>query len=77
MERGHRIGYMNLDILIKQKEEDNMKALGKWKKPILILSDAVLINLAYILAFYFRYNYRNFKFYWNNHKDIGLIITVI
>ena len=54
-----------------------MKALGKWKKPILILSDAVLINLAYILAFYFRYNYKNFKFYSSNYKEIALIVTVI
>jgi FlaA1/EpsC-like NDP-sugar epimerase len=54
-----------------------MKALGKWKKPILILSDAVLINLAYILAFYFRYNYSNFKFYSNNYKEIALIVTII
>jgi len=54
-----------------------MKALGKWKKIILILSDAVLINLAYILAFYFRYNYRNFKFYSNDYKEIAIIVTVI
>ena len=54
-----------------------MKALGKWKKPILILSDAVLINLAYILAFYFRYNYRNFKFYSNSYTEIAVIVTVI
>ncbi|MEK6263347.1 MAG: polysaccharide biosynthesis protein [Clostridium sp.] len=54
-----------------------MIAFGKWKKPILILSDAVLINLAYILAFYFRYDYRNFKFYLNNYKEIALIVTVI
>lgn len=39
-----------------------MKELAKWKKPILIISDAVLINLAYILNFYFRYNYTTFKF---------------
>lgn len=54
-----------------------MKALGKWKKPILILSDAVLINLAYILAFYFRYNYTNFKIYSSNYKEIALIVTFI
>ena len=60
-----------------KKEVDNMKALGKWKKPILILSDAVLINLAYILGFYFRYNYRDFMFYSNNYKEIALIVTVI
>ena len=54
-----------------------MKALGKWKKPILILSDAVLINLAYILAFFFRYNYRDFRFYSHNYKEIALIVTVI
>jgi FlaA1/EpsC-like NDP-sugar epimerase len=54
-----------------------MKALGKWKKPILILSDAVLINLAYILAFYFRYNYSSFRFYSRSYKEIALIVTVI
>ncbi|MBU3142607.1 nucleoside-diphosphate sugar epimerase/dehydratase [Clostridium sp. CF012] len=54
-----------------------MKALGKWKKPILILSDAVLINLAYILAFYFRYNFTTFKFYSKNYKEIAIIVTVI
>lgn len=54
-----------------------MKALGKLKKPILILSDAVLINLAYILAFYFRYNYRDFRFYSSNYKEIAIIVTVI
>ncbi|MBK5240798.1 nucleoside-diphosphate sugar epimerase/dehydratase [Clostridium sp.] len=54
-----------------------MKALGKWKKPILMLSDAVLINLAYILSMYFRYNYSDFRFYSNNYKKTALIITVI
>lgn len=54
-----------------------MKAIGKWKKPILILSDAVLINLAYILAFYFRYNYRDFRFYSRDFKEIAIIVTVI
>ncbi|WP_291636880.1 nucleoside-diphosphate sugar epimerase/dehydratase [Clostridium sp.] len=54
-----------------------MKVLGKWKKPILILSDAVLINLSYILALYFRYNFSNFKFYSNNYKEIAVIVTVI
>ena len=39
-----------------------MIALGKWKKPILILSDAVLINLAYILAFYFRCSASKYSF---------------
>lgn len=54
-----------------------MKVLGKWKKPILILSDAVLINLAYILALYFRYNYTSFKFYSSDYKEIAIIVTVI
>ena len=54
-----------------------MKALGKWKKTILILSDAVLINLAYILAFYLRYNYRDFKLYSNNYKEIALVVIGI
>lgn len=54
-----------------------MKVLGKWKKPILILSDAVLINLAYILAFYFRYNYRDFRSFSKNYIEIALIVTVI
>jgi FlaA1/EpsC-like NDP-sugar epimerase len=63
--------------LKNSKEVDKMKVLGKWKKPILILSDAVLINLAYILALYFRYNFSNFKFYSNNYKEIMIIVTVI
>jgi FlaA1/EpsC-like NDP-sugar epimerase len=54
-----------------------MKILGKWKKPILILSDAILINLAYILALFFRYNYKNFAFYSSDYKEIALIVTVI
>jgi len=54
-----------------------MKALRKWEKPILILSDVILINLAYMLAFYFRYNYRDFAFYFNSYKSIALIVTVI
>ncbi|MCB2293985.1 polysaccharide biosynthesis protein [Clostridium algoriphilum] len=54
-----------------------MKALGKWEKPILILSDVVLVNLAYMLAFYFRYNYRDFEFYFDSYKSIALIVTVI
>ena len=54
-----------------------MKVLGKWEKPILIISDVVLINLAYMLAFYFRYNYRDFEFYFNSYKAIALIVTII
>ncbi|MCB2306046.1 polysaccharide biosynthesis protein [Clostridium estertheticum] len=54
-----------------------MKILGKWKLPILMLSDAVLINLAYILAFFFIYNYKNFRFYSSSYKEIALIVTVI
>ncbi|MCB2293936.1 polysaccharide biosynthesis protein [Clostridium algoriphilum] len=54
-----------------------MKALGKWERPILILSDVLLINLAYMLAFYFRYNYRDFAFYFNSYKSIALIVTAI
>ncbi|MBW9173583.1 polysaccharide biosynthesis protein [Clostridium estertheticum] len=54
-----------------------MKVLGKWKLPILMLSDAVLINLAYILAFFFIYNYKNFRFYSSSYKEIALIVTVI
>ena len=59
------------------KEVDSVKALGKWKKPILMLIDAVLINLAYILAFYFRYNYSDFWFYSDSYKEVALIVTVI
>ncbi|MBU3183958.1 polysaccharide biosynthesis protein [Clostridium estertheticum] len=54
-----------------------MRVLGKWKKPILMLSDAVLINLAYILAFFFIYNYKNFRFYSSSYKEIALTVTVI
>jgi FlaA1/EpsC-like NDP-sugar epimerase len=59
------------------KEVDSVKALGKWKKPILMLSDAVLINLAYLLAFYFRYNHSDFWFYSDDYIEIALIVTVI
>ncbi|MBU3179780.1 polysaccharide biosynthesis protein [Clostridium psychrophilum] len=54
-----------------------MKAFGQWKKPLLILCDAALINLAYILGFFFRYNYRDFMFYSTSYKETALIVTVI
>ncbi|WP_243122852.1 nucleoside-diphosphate sugar epimerase/dehydratase [Haloimpatiens lingqiaonensis] len=54
-----------------------IKDLGKWKKPILIIIDAVLVNLSYILALYFRYNYSVFKNYASNYKDIAIIVTLI
>jgi len=54
-----------------------MKSLGKWEKPTLILCDVLLINVAYMLAFYFRYNYRDFAFYFNSYKSIALVVTVI
>ncbi|MGH4052320.1 MAG: polysaccharide biosynthesis protein [Clostridium sp.] len=54
-----------------------MKNLGKWKKPLLIISDAAVINVAYILGFFYRYNFRNFMFYANDYKTVALIVTVI
>ncbi|MFD3155941.1 polysaccharide biosynthesis protein [Haloimpatiens sp. FM7330] len=54
-----------------------MKDLGKWKRPILILIDAVLINLSYILALYFRYDYRIFRHFSTNYKKIAIIVTLI
>ena len=54
-----------------------MTTLGRWKKPLLILSDAALINLAYILGFFFRYNYKDFMFYSTSYKEIAITLTVI
>jgi len=54
-----------------------MKELGMWKKPVLMVIDGVLINLAYILAFYFRYNYSTFRFYSANYKKVAITVTII
>lgn len=56
---------------------EKIKDLGKWKKPILILIDAVLVNLSYILALYFRYNYSTFKSFSSSYKNIAIIVTII
>lgn len=58
-------------------EVRKIKDLGKWKKPILILIDAVLVNLSYILALYFRYNFSTFKNFASNYKNIAIIVTII
>lgn len=58
-------------------EVRKIKDLGKWKKLILILIDAVLVNLSYILALYFRYNFSTFKNFASNYKNIAIIVTII
>lgn len=54
-----------------------IKDLGKYRKIILILIDAVLINLSYILALYFRYNYSTFREFSTKYKEIAIIVTLI
>ncbi|GAA0083714.1 nucleoside-diphosphate sugar epimerase/dehydratase [Clostridium sp. CTA-7] len=54
-----------------------MKDLGKLRKPILILIDAALVNLSYILTLYFRYNYSTFIELASNYKEIAIIVTII
>lgn len=54
-----------------------MKDLGKYRKSILILIDAILINLSYILAIYFRYDYGFFLDLVKDYEKISLLFTVI
>jgi FlaA1/EpsC-like NDP-sugar epimerase len=51
--------------------------LKKWRIPLLLLIDAVLINLAYILSLYYRFSYNIPKHYLNNYiKNMGLMILI-
>lgn len=53
-----------------------MKHISRYKKIIFMLTDAVLVNLSYILAIYFRYDYHVFKDVVSEYKNVALIITV-
>lgn len=55
----------------------SLKDLEKHRKLLLIFIDAVLINLAYILAIYFRYDYGNFLRLAKDYEKIAAIFTVI
>jgi FlaA1/EpsC-like NDP-sugar epimerase len=51
--------------------------LRKWRVPLLIFIDAVLINLAYVLALYYRFYYQVPKQYIDNYKsNIGIILLI-
>ena len=54
-----------------------MKSLGRYRKPILILIDAILINLSYILALYFRYDYGIFLEYASRYGKVAIAVTLI
>jgi FlaA1/EpsC-like NDP-sugar epimerase len=51
--------------------------LKKWRIPLLLLIDAVLINFAYILSLYYRFSYSIPKQYLNNYIDnIGIMFLI-
>lgn len=54
-----------------------MKDLGKYRKLILIFVDAILVNLSYILAIYFRYEYSTFLELMKDYERVAFITTVI
>lgn len=54
-----------------------MKDLGKYRKLILIFVDAILVNLSYILAIYFRYEYSTFLELMKDYERVALITTAI
>lgn len=54
-----------------------MKDLGKYRKLILIFVDAILVNLSYILAIYFRYEYSTFLGLMKDYERVAIITTAI
>lgn len=54
-----------------------METLKRLKNLILILIDIVLVNLAFMAAFYFRFTYAIPKAYQKNYKQSAFIITII
>jgi FlaA1/EpsC-like NDP-sugar epimerase len=48
-----------------------------WRIPILVLIDAMLINLAYMLALYYRFSFNIPKIYVNNYESDIFYITAI
>lgn len=54
-----------------------LKSIKKWRVLLLILIDAVLINLAYILSLYYRYSLDMPKQYLNNYiNNIGIMLLI-
>ena len=54
-----------------------MKELGKYRSFILILVDAILINIAYVLAIYFRYEYGIFLQLVKDYEKIAIVFIAI
>lgn len=54
-----------------------MSVVRKWKKLILALIDIALINLAYIVAFYFRFTFNIPRVHIQNYKKAAIILTMI
>lgn len=54
-----------------------LRLIKQWKIPILVLIDAVLINLAYLLALYYRFSFDIPKVYTYNYQRSIFIITGI
>jgi FlaA1/EpsC-like NDP-sugar epimerase len=54
-----------------------MESLKKWKRLILLVFDIILINLAYVTAFYFRFPLGIPEEYVSRYTSSGLIITFI
>jgi FlaA1/EpsC-like NDP-sugar epimerase len=51
--------------------------IKQWRIPLLILIDAMLINLAYMLALYYRFSFNIPKIYVNNYERDIFYITAI
>ena len=54
-----------------------MKELGRYRKLILIFIDAILVNLSYTLALYFRHDYENFFISIKDYEKIAMIFTIV
>jgi FlaA1/EpsC-like NDP-sugar epimerase len=54
-----------------------LRYIKQWRIPILILIDAMLINLAYMLALYYRFSFNIPKIYINNYERDIFYITAI
>ncbi|MDU5106508.1 nucleoside-diphosphate sugar epimerase/dehydratase [Clostridium sp.] len=54
-----------------------MKELGKYRKYFLVFIDGILINLSYIIAIYFRYEYGVFKDLVKDYEKVAIIFTAI
>lgn len=54
-----------------------MKSIFNFKKIIIFLTDIILVNLAYILAIYFRYGNETLSLQIANYKKSAIFITII